>query len=351
MQTRASIEPEARSEQSEGSSGGLAGPRARHLPRPLLLLLPLVSLCIIFTVLNHSFLSRSNLEGILNQNAVLAMAAVGETVVVLAGGVDLSIEGVMAVSSIVCALLVANDANSVDLGFLGIVIGCAAGTLFGLVNGLLNTYGKVPSFAGSLGLWYVGLGLEALIAIHFSPAGVNISSPSINALVVDNKAGLSSLTLIAIAAVLLGYLVQRFTIFGRRLMAVGINESLASAAGVRVRRTKIAAFVCAGTLYGLAGFMSVTQYGGISSNTSSTSGDTLFAVITALVIGGTALSGGKGGFLYSGLGILTLGVLNDGMVLSGVPAFYQELVSGGLIIVALSVGAWHTTRKYREIVK
>jgi ribose transport system permease protein len=351
MQTGADVEARARPEAAQGSLVGQRRPSARTLPRPLLLLLPLIVLCIVFTSLNSSFLSKSNLESILNQNAVLAMAAVGETIVVLAGGIDLSIEGVMAVSSIVCALLVANNANSVDLGFLGIAIGCAAGTLFGLVNGLLNTYGKVPSFAGSLGLWYVGLGLEALIAIHFSPAGVNITSAGVNALVVENKAGLSWLTLMAIGAVLAGYLVQRFTTFGRRLVAVGINQSLAGSAGIRVRRIKIAAFACAGTLFGVAGFMSVTQYGGISSNVSSTSGQTLFAVITALVIGGTALSGGKGGFLYSGLGILTLGALNDGMVLSGVPAFYQELVSGGLIIVALSVGAWHTTRKYREIVK
>jgi len=350
MQAQA-VDVEPKSEPAEQGFTGPLKARRRSLPRPVLLLLPLLLLCVIFTALNHSFLSTNNLEGIINQNAVVAMAAVGETVVVLAGGIDLSIEGVMAISSLICALLVANNANSIDLGILGIFIGCAAGTVFGLVNGLLNTFGKVPSFAGSLGLWYVGLGLEALIAIHFSPAGVNITSPGVTSLVIENKAGLSWLALISIAAVVFGYLAQRFTTFGRRVLAVGINQSLADAAGVRVRRTKIAAFTLAGTLYGIAGFMSVTQYGGISSNTSSTSGQTLFAVITALVIGGTALSGGKGGFLYTGLGILTLGVLNDGMVLSGVPAFDQELVSGGLIIVALSLGAWQTTRRSRELVK
>ncbi len=322
-----------------------------NLPRPVVLVLPLLVLCVIFTALNSAFLRTNNLEGIVNQNAVLAVAAVGETFVVLAGGIDLSLEGVMAISSLLVALLVQNTANSLNLGVLGIVIGCLAGTLFGIVNGVLNTAGRVPSFASSLGLWYVGLGLEAFIAIHFAQAGVNITSPGINALVVENKAGLSSLALIAIAVVLLGYLVQRFTTFGRRAVAIGINDTLSRAAGIRVSRIKIAVFGLAGTLFGFAGFMSVTQYGGVSSNTASTSGNTLFSVITALVIGGTSLAGGKGGVLYSGLGVLTLGVLADGMVLSGVPSFDQELVSGGLIIVALAAGAWQTTRRNREIVK
>jgi ribose transport system permease protein len=304
---------------------------------------------VIFTAINPQFLALGNLRGIVEQSAVLIVAAVGATFVVLTGAIDLSVEGALLASSVVVALLVQNDATSANLGVLGIVIGCLVGTAFGLVNGALNAYGRIPSFAVTLGTWYIGVGLQTVLQAHYAQAGVGITDPAITGLAVANKAGFSGLTFLALGVVVVGYLIQRFTMLGRRAYALGGNESIARMSGVPVARVKVGIFALAGTIYGFAGFLYVTRYGGLGSGVSS--GSILFTVITAIVVGGTSLGGGRGGVLYTVLGVLTLGVLSNGMVLSGVPAFYQPVVQGALIVVALGVGAWQTTRKTREIVK
>jgi ribose transport system permease protein len=317
--------------------------------RALRPLLPLVTLCVIFAAINSSFLTIDNLRGILEQNAVVVVAAVGATFVILAGGIDLSVEGVLLASSVVIALLVQNDATSVNLGVLGILAGCFLGTAFGVVNGVLNAFGRIPSFAVTLGTWNVALGLQTVLQAHFAQSGARITDPTINSLVIQNKAGFSSLTFIALGVVIVGYLIQQFTMLGRRAYAIGGNEIIARMSGVPVVRFKVMIFALAGTIYGFAGFMSVTRLGGVSTSVST--GSVLFTVITAIVVGGTSLGGGRGGVLHTVLGVLTLGVLFNGLVLSGVPPFYQPILQGALIVVALGVGAWQTTMKTREIVK
>jgi ribose transport system permease protein len=153
----------------------------------------------------------------------------------------------------------------------------------------------------------------------------------------------------AVLLVIAGYLIQRFTLMGRRAFAIGGDERIAALSGVPVIRTKIAIFAFAGAVYGFAGFEAVSRYGGLASGVSS--GSILFTVITAIVVGGTSLAGGRGGVLHTVIGVLTLGVLSNGLVLSGVQPFYQQIVQGALIVIALAVGAWQTTMKTREIVK
>jgi ribose transport system permease protein len=312
-------------------------------------LLPLLTLCVIFTAVDRQFLDIGNLRGIVEQNVVIMVAAIGATFVILTGAIDLSVEGVLLASSVVVALLVQNDATSANLGVLGILAGCLVGTAFGVVNGVLNAYGRIPSFAVTLGTWYIGVGLQTVLQAHYAQSGVMITDPTINGLVLQNKGGFSSLTLLALGVLVIGYLSQRFTMLGRRAYAVGGNETIARMSGVPVARSKVLIFALAGTIYGFAGFLSVTRYGGLGSGVSS--GAILFAVITAIVVGGTSLGGGRGGVIHTVLGVLTLGVLSNGLVLSGVPPFYQPIVQGALIVVALGVGAWNTTRKTREIVK
>ena len=333
---------------------GFRGSRALRTLRRLLLralrpAAPLITLCVIFTAINSQFLTVSNLQGIVEQNVVIMVAAVGATFVILMGAIDLSVEGVILTSSVVVALLVQNTATSANLGVLGIIAGCLTGTVFGVVNGVLNTYARIPSFAVTLGTWYIGVGLSTVLQSHFARQGVEITDPGLINLAINNKVGFSSLAFIAVGVVVVGFLIQRFTMLGRRAYAVGGDETVARISGIRVGLVKVGIFALAGTIYGLAGFISVTRYGGLGSGVSS--GSILFAVITAVVVGGTSLAGGRGGVIYSLLGVLTLGVLNNGMVLSGVPPFYQQIVQGGLILFALGVGGWQTTRKTRAIVK
>lgn len=320
-------------------------PAAMHVLRPLL---PLVTLCVIFTIINPHFITPGNLRGIVEGNVVQIIAAVGATFVIVMGGIDLSVEGVILASSVVVALLVKNNATAADLGLLGVVAGCLLGTLFGIVNGALNVFGRIPSFAVTLGTWYIGVGLQTVLQAHFAQSGVQVSDTTITGLADENLGGFSTLTLIAVVVVVIAFLIERHTLLGRRAYAVGGDETVARQSGVPVKRTKLWIFALAGTLYGLAGFVYVVRFGGLGSGVSS--GSILFAVITAVVVGGTSLSGGRGGVLYSFVGVLTLGALNNGLVLSGVNPFYQQIVQGGLIVVALSV-ATRRRVSLREIVK
>jgi ribose transport system permease protein len=320
-------------------------PAAFRVLRPLL---PLVTLCVIFTIVNPHFMTPQNLRGVVESNVVQIVAAVGATFVILTGGIDLSVEGVILASSVAVALLVKNSATAADLGVLGVLAGCLLGTLFGIVNGALNVFGRIPSFAVTLGTWYVGVGLQTVLQAHFAQNGVTVSDNTITGLATENKGGFSDLTLIAVGVVIVAFLIERYTLLGRRAYAVGGDETVARQSGVPVRQTKLWIFALAGTLYGLAGFVYVVRYGGLGSGVSS--GSILFGVITAVVVGGTSLSGGRGGVLYSVVGVLTLGVLNNGLVLSGVNSFYQQIVQGVLIVVALSVATRRRVNR-REVVK
>jgi ribose transport system permease protein len=310
--------------------------------------LPLVTLCVVFTIINPHFIAPHNLRGIVESNVVQIIAAVGATFVIVTGAIDLSVEGVILASSVAVALLVKNTATAADLGVFGVLAGCLLGTLFGILNGALNVIGRIPSFAVTLGTWYIGVGLQTVLQAHFAQNGVTISDNTINALADENKGGFSSLTLIAVGVVIFAFLIERYTLLGRRAYAIGGDETIARQSGIPVKRTKLWIFALAGTLYGLAGFVYVVRYGGLGSGVSS--GSILFGVITAVVVGGTSLSGGRGGVLYSFLGVLTLGVLNNGLVLSGVNPFYQQIVQGALILLALTVATRHRIN-LREIVK
>jgi ribose transport system permease protein len=318
---------------------------ALRVLRPIL---PLVTLCVIFTVINPHFITPTNLRGIVESNVVEIIAAVGATFVIVTGGIDLSVEGVILVSSVAVALLVKNSATAANLGLFGALIGCLLGTLFGLTNGALNVFGRIPSFAVTLGTWYIGVGLQTVLQAHFAQNGITVTDATITGMATEDKAGFSTLTLIALAIVIIAFVIERYTLLGRRAFAVGGDESVARMSGVPVRRTKILIFTLAGTLYGLAGFVYVVRFGGLGSGVSN--GSILFGVITAIVVGGTSLSGGRGGVLYSFLGVLTLGALTNGLVLSGVNPFYQQIVEGALILVALTVATRRRLNRL-EIVK
>lgn len=301
-------------------------------------LVPLLVLFITFAGINSRFLSVGNLKGIVEQNVIILVLAVGTTFVLLIGSLDLSIEGVSALAGVVTGLLVANDLNSNDFGFGAVVLAVLIGLAFGLLNGALNVYLRLPSFVVTLGTWFVALGLSVVLHSHYALGGGRITDTTIRELAFQTIDGFSGLTFVAVAVIIVGYVFQKYTLIGRRLYAVGGNEAVASLSGIDVARARIAAFAMSGALAGLAGAMTLARFGGLASGIST--GETLFAVITAVVIGGTALAGGRGGVLHTVVGVATLGVLANGMALSGIPPFYQQAVQGGLILIALAFGAF-----------
>jgi ribose transport system permease protein len=296
-----------------------------------------VVLVVIFTVLNPgTFLTAKNIQTILNQAALPLIIAVGATLVILMGSIDLSVEGVMGAAGMTFVLMNANSRGSHDYGVpTALVVALLVGMALGLLSGLIHTRLKVPSFIVTLGVWYVGLGIATLLfgteAIPF------LSDDAVKLWPSQLDAGLPHSFLLAVVIVALGAAVARYTRLGRFAYAIGNNEQIALANGVPVARNKVVIFVVAGACSALAGVLASIQLGAGSATVGI---GNLFLTIAAVVIGGTSLGGGKGGILRSTLGVVLLTTLNNGLILSGVSPNYLSGVSGAILVAAIVAAAW-----------
>jgi ribose transport system permease protein len=318
-----------------------------HLLRSGGVVLPLLLLCAGFGLINHRFLAPANLQTIVEQSSITVVVGIGLTFVIVMGAIDLSVEGVMAASAVGLTLVVRNPINGNDFGLFGAALAILLGVAFGFFNGVANAYLRIPSFVVTLGTWSIALGLGTVFLFAFALQGEPvIEDRFVRSLAFTNKAGFSTLTFVAIAVAVLGLLVQRFTVLGRRAYAIGGGEETARLSGIPVARCKVAVFTLAGALFGLAGVMTAVRLG---VGTLQVGADTLFTSITAVVIGGTPLSGGRGGVLNTVLGAVTLGALANGMVLAGVPPFYQQAVRGVIILVVLTVAALAYRQRLRVV--
>lgn len=334
----------ARLGQAPPAVGRAAPRRPRHgLLADVGPLAALVLLCVVFSALSPQFRTWDNFRNVMDSASVLAVIAVGLTFVLLLGAIDLSIEGVMATAAISVALLVANNRNDIDLGLLGIVAAVALCACFGLASGLLSTGLKIPSFMTTLGISAIGIGIATVLFDGVQPT---ILSPEIAEWASGQWFGLTRLTFVALAVVVIGVLIQRYTRLGRYARAIGGAEELALLSGVPVRRYKTLAFAFAGATYGLAGVMVTIQLG---SGIVQAGGGLNFAAITAAVVGGTLLSGGRGGVLHSIVGVLIVTVLVNGLVLIGVSPYVQRAVQGVIVVVAVVITAWPLRARMRVV--
>jgi ribose transport system permease protein len=320
--------------------------RGRHLSRRLISAGPpiaLVALWVVFGALNNKFLGASNLRGIADQTAILLVLAVGMTFVILLGGIDLSVEGVMATSSLVVALLAANDRNSNNFGMLAVLAGVAVGALFGLVNGLLHTRLKVPSFMVTLGMGAIGVGIATVL---FAGRAPRVLDAGIRAWGLNKWMGFSQLAFVAVVVLLLGWGIQRFTRVGRYAYVIGGDEEIARLSGIPIRRYKTLAFVISGSTAGLAGAMAASRLG---VGDVQIGGGQMFATITAVVVGGTLLTGGRGGVLKTVVGALIIATLANGLILVGVDPYVQRSVQGIVIVIAVATTGWNLRTRVRTI--
>ncbi|WP_159736036.1 ABC transporter permease [Arthrobacter sp. 9V] len=303
----------------------------------------LVLLLIVFSLINPQFMTPGNMVAIVDAAAVPVVIAVGLTFVILMGSIDLSVEGVMATVSITIALMLRNNVNAQDFGMWALVVGLGIGLAFGLVNGLVYTKLRLPSLIVTLGTWFIGLGIGSFLFPGNPPA---IQDEAFRSLSLTRWLGLESSDFIALAVVLAGIGILRFTRFGRMLYAIGGSEELVALAGVRVARYKLMAFVLAGFLASLAAIMMTAKLGigNVGAGTNQ-----LFPAISAVVVGGTLLSGGRGSIGQSVIGVLILTVLGNGMILSGVTPYIQQAVVGVIIVVAVVAANWRSRRPLRII--
>jgi ribose transport system permease protein len=293
----------------------------------LLPLVSIVALVIYFTAVNPLFFSASNALNIGRQSSVLLLVSLAETIVILIGSIDLSVGALVTLTGILTALTV--DSLGV---FGGGLVGVAAGAIVGLANGLMVTMLRVPSFLVTLGVLSILTGLTNQISQGQSILFANtlLSSLVNNAPVL----GVPNVIWLALGAAAILTVVAFKTKLGRYLYALGGGEVVAAHAGVPVTLYKILAFVLSGAICGFSGVMLTGQVG---AGTPTAGSGLLLNSIAAVVMGGTALSGGVGGPHRTLLGVLVIAVLTNGMDVTEVNSFTQDIVKGAVIILAVSL--------------
>ncbi len=299
-------------------------------------LLVLVVSMIVFTIINPRFAQPATISIIIQQTAIIAALAIGQTLIVLTAGIDLSVGAISILSMLFMANLAAN--NGVP-GFLALLLGVVLGTLCGLVNGLLVTRLNLPPFIVTLGTLSIFTAIGLLYSGGAS-VGRRDMPPLLNLMGTPIPIGPFRLTLgvvfVILMAVVVGFALSQ-TAWGRHVYAVGDDLEAARLVGIRVDRVLLSVYTVAGLIYGLTAWALIGRAGTASPNAIVAAN---LETITAVVIGGTSLFGGRGGILGTMLGALIVYAFNIGLSLAGVDDQLRVLAIGVLIIVAVSIDQW-----------
>ena len=277
------------------------------------------------------YLSAANLQVILSLAAIPAIIAIGLHQVVILGGIDLSVEGVVAWCVVLVGLLARNKFNANDVGLWIVPIVVGFGGLAGVINGLLNTKLRIPSFISTLGMSWVLWGLAVFVS---KGQTVPLLKNPLTGFVHGTLFGIPDLALVAVALLFIIQIVQDGTRFGRYLYALGGDEVLAAQAGVNVQKIKVMVFGIAGLFYGLSALFLAGQ---LDRAQAITGNNLLFPAVTAVAVGGVALTGGIGGAKNAALGALIVTALNDGLILLNVNPYVQEAVNGFVLVIAVAL--------------
>jgi fructose transport system permease protein len=313
---------------SGGAQGWLSRSRA-HIGT-LGPLLALLAACAFFAVQTEQFLSGPNFSLILQQVMVVGVIAIGQTLIILTAGIDLSCGMVMALGGVVMAKF------ATELGLppaVAIVCGVAVTTLFGLLNGLLVTRIKLPPFIVTLGTLNIAFAITQLYSesqtiTNLPPLLTDLGNTF---MVGDTAIAWGALLMLGLFG--LTWFVLRETAAGRHVYAVGNNPEATRLIGIPTQRVLLGVYVVAGIFYGLASLLSVARTGVGDPNAGQTEN---LDAITAVVLGGTSLFGGRGMVLGTLVGALIVGVFRNGLTLMGVSSVYQVLITGILVILAVT---------------
>lgn len=283
-----------------------------------------------FSSQTDRFMSGTNLSLVVQQVMVVGALAIGQTLVILTSGIDLSCGMVMALSQVLMTDLAVNQGVP---PLLAILLGMAVALGFGFLNGLLVTTVRLPPFIVTLGTYNIAF---AAMIIYTTQTITDL--PGImTALGNTFKIGTTAITygsVVLVALYLIMWFVLRSTIFGRFVYAVGDNPEAARLAGIPTTRLLIGVYMLAAFFYGIAALFFIARTGVGDPR----AGENLnLEAITAVVLGGTSLFGGRGNILGTFIGALTVGVFRNGLQLMGVPSIYQVLITGVLVILAVSI--------------
>lgn len=287
----------------------------------------LIIFSIILGFINDNFFTLNNMLNLLRQVSVNALIAFGMTFVILTAGIDLSVGSTLALGSALTAGLLTSGMDPM----LAVVIGLMIGFALGAINGIVITKGKVAPFIATLATMTIYRGATLVYTDGMPITGLS-DSFSFEMIGKGYLFGIPFPVIIMIVAFFILYFVQRKTVFGRQVYAVGGNEDAARLSGIKTDRVKIWVYSITGMLAVLAGII-ITSRLDSAQPTAGTSYE--LDAIAAVVIGGTSLAGGRGRIAGTLVGALIIGVISNGLNLLNVSSFYQQIVKGGIILVAV----------------
>lgn len=306
-------------------------------------LIVLMALVLVFALIEPRFFSVRNFARISISSAPALMVAIGVTFIIIMGSIDLSMEGTVSVCAVAFAFsFLALGGTLASAAWLALPLALVVGAGIGFLNGLVHVKLKIPSFMASLAMGFVGTGFALLLT---GGDRIRVEDEAFRALLTVRWFNFPIMCYVALGFLLIGWFIQTKTTLGRNFYAVGGGEELAHASGLNVNKVRILGFMLAGVFYAVGALLAVGRIGIAETATGS---NFMFVSITSVVVGGTALWGGIGGVWNTLIGVLIVNVINNGMVVVGLPGYLQDGVLGLLVIIAVILS---TDRKTVEFAK
>lgn len=291
---------------------------------------------IVFSIVADNFLQPSNISLIIQQVMVVGTLAIGQTLIILTAGIDLSVGAIMVLSSIMMAKL---SADAGVPGLLALLIGFAVGLLCGLINGLLVTRIKLPPFIVTLGTLNIFFALNLYISQSETVRGRDMDPLLLwtgNVIEIGGARVTYGAILMLLLFALMAFILK-WTMWGRHVYATGDDREAARLSGIRTDRVLLSVYVVAGLIYAVAAWILIGRIAAASPQAGLTAN---LDSITAVVIGGTSLFGGRGRILGTLLGALIVGVFRNGLQLAGIDELWQNFAVGVLVLVAVAIDQW-----------
>ncbi|HLE14338.1 MAG TPA: ABC transporter permease [Anaerolineales bacterium] len=317
-------------------------------------LIALILLSIYLSLATPYFLSVSNLTNVVRQSSITAILAVGQTLVIISSGIDLSVGAIAALSSCVAAVLMTQQIHvgGATIGpvnfWMGLPIALLVGLLAGAFNGFIITRARIPDFIATLGTLAIFRGVALLITDGL-PIPSHLTATELKGYLPAEMIWMGSEDLlgipvagwIALLVVVIGWFILRYTSLGRSVYAVGGNREAARVSGINIDRTKLIVYAISGITAAIGGFVLA---GRLNSANALMAEEENLRSIAAVVIGGSNLFGGEGGVFGSLIGALIMGVLGNGMNLLNLSAFWQRIIQGVVIILVVVFDQWRRRR-------
>lgn len=298
----------------------------------------LIILMAVFTIINSNFLTANNLLNLLLQVTSNALIAFGMTFVILTGGIDLSVGSILALSSALTAGLLGSGMPVTLAILISLILGC----ILGMMNGLLISYGKLAPFIVTLATMTIFRG-ATLVYTNGNPITKGLSDTFLFQFLGQGYiVGIPFPVIIMFIVFIVLYVLLHKTAFGKSVYAIGGNEKAAYISGVKLNKVKIIIYSISGIMASISGLIITSR---LSSAQPTAGASYEMDAIAAVVLGGTSLSGGKGRILGTLIGALIIGVLNNGLNIIGVSAFWQQVVKGVVILIAVLIDRFKVVKQ------